>query len=312
MQGPQEMSYDFRRGLPDPPNEATWALGRKTDRTYLHRTFKFQIPTSRDYGKPARYVVKVFDEPEERLRATDIDSEIDWTERLLHETPAGRKQIKIQVAGAAGNVRQIEIQRVTTKGAESVLETILTLDREAAGRLIDVIQALPYIPVDGDEDSVRFDDQTLRDIFRDPDVIGRLYASAPEAFREAIRADTSAGDVVALAHRKAAVERFRILLSDDDAFEAARAEVGGSRERVWQVFLDDNPWILGVGLAGQLLTSWSDSRLEQVVSGFSVSGPGKRADAVLRTTGRIRSMVFAEIKHHQTLNRPGLCGGSPS
>jgi hypothetical protein len=32
----------------------------------------------------------------------------------------------------------------------------------------------------------------------------------------------------------------------------------------------------------------------------SVSGPGKRTDALMRTNGRIRSMIFAEIKHHRT------------
>jgi hypothetical protein len=37
-----------------------------------------------------------------------------------------------------------------------------------------------------------------------------------------------------------------------------------------------------------------------VVAGFSISGPGKRADALMRTSGRIRAMVFAEIKHHET------------
>jgi len=300
------MQYEFRRGLQDAPTEATWALGRKTDRTYLHRTFTFQIPTSRDYGKPARYIVKVFDELADRLSPTDSDRDLEWRQEILHTTPAGRKQLKIQIAGTAGEVRQIEIQRVTTSGGDARLENVLTLDREAAGRLIDVIQALPYIPVEGDEDTVRLDDQTLRDIFRDPDIIGRLYASAPEAFREAIRADASASDVVALAHRKAAVDRFRRLLSDEDAFEEARSELGGRRESVWQQFLENNPWILGVGLAGQLLTSWSDSRLEQVVSGFSIAGPGKRTDALLRTTGRIRSMVFAEIKHHQT----SLLGGT--
>lgn len=296
------MPYEFRRGVPNPPTEATWALGRKTDRTYLHRTFRLQLPTSRDYGKPARYVVKVFDEGSERLDTSDED--LEWREEVVHTTPAGRKQVKIQIAGAPGEVREIQIERVTASGDD--VENVLTLDREASGRLIDVIQALPYIPVEGDEDTVRLDDQTLRDIFRDPDVFGRLYQTSPEAFREAIRADASAGDVVALAHRKAVVDRFRSLLQDEDAFEETRSEVGGRRETVWQRFLEENPWILGVGLAGQLLTAWNDSKLEQVVSGFSIAGPGKRTDALLRTTGRIRSLVLAEIKHHGT----SLLGGS--
>lgn len=143
-------------------------------------------------------------------------------------------------------------------------------------------------------------EESFREIFAGSDVIGRLYSIAPEAFRQAIRSDASARDVVALNNRKAAVTRFQTLLRDKEAFEEARQEAGGRRETVWQAFLEENPWIVGVGLAGQLLTSWDGSKLEQVVSGFSVAGPGKRTDALLRTAGRIRSLVFAEIKHHET------------
>ncbi len=142
--------------------------------------------------------------------------------------------------------------------------------------------------------------EEFRALFSGPEISNRLYELAPEAFRQAIRSDASADDVVALAHRKAVALRFRALLEDDEFFEEARLGVGGRPEAVWQRLLEENPWILGVGLAGQLLTSWDDSRLEQVVSGFSVAGPGKRTDALLRTTGRIRSLAFAEIKHHKT------------
>jgi Domain of unknown function (DUF4263) len=55
-----------------------------------------------------------------------------------------------------------------------------------------------------------------------------------------------------------------------------------------------------VSLAAQLLTSWDPEKLEQVVRGPSITGPGKRVDALLETSGRIRSLVFAEIKHHET------------
>jgi hypothetical protein len=91
-----------------------------------------------------------------------------------------------------------------------------------------------------------------------------------------------------------------VLLTEPPAFDDALAECGGRREAVWQRFLEENPWILGISLAGQLLTSWDSAKLEQVVAGFSVGGSGKRTDALLRTSGRIRSLVFAEIKHHET------------
>ena len=146
----------------------------------------------------------------------------------------------------------------------------------------------------------------LGDLFKSPEVSERLYNLSPDAFRAAIQSDPAATDVIALNHRKAVVERFRILLSDSDVFAEAKSEHGGRPEAVWQSFLEESPWILGIGLSGQLLTSWNNERLEQVVAGFSVTGPGKRADALLRTAGRIRSLAFAEIKHHET----PLLGGS--
>lgn len=91
----------------------------------------------------------------------------------------------------------------------------------------------------------------------------------------------------------------RLWLEDDDAFADANAEAGGP-ERAWQKLLEANPWVLGIGLGGQLFTSWEAGSLEQTVVGRSIKGVGKRADALLRTAGIVRSLAFAEIKHHQT------------
>jgi hypothetical protein len=241
-------------------------------------------------------VVKVFDE------TTDSGStftDLDWEEAVIQTTPGGRKQIKLQVARQAGNVREIQLERVDTAGGAPKIERLLTLDREAAGRFIDLVRAIEHIPVEGGENTVRIDDQTLHDFLTDPGALARLYDSDPERFRELIRSDVDAPDVIALAHRREAVQRFRQLLTDADEFAAEQERCGGP-EKVWQEFLEANPWILGISLAGQFLTSWDEQRLEQVVAGFSVAGAGKRTDALLRTAGLVRSLAFAEIKHHET------------
>jgi hypothetical protein len=124
-----------------------------------------------------------------------------------------------------------------------------------------------------------------------PEVMRRLYDRGADKLRELITNDPSADDLVALAHRRKVVERFEELLTDDEAFQEAQAKCGGRPEAVWQRFLEDDPWILGISLAGQLLTSWDSTKLEQAVAGWSIAGPGKRTDALLRTTGRIRSLV---------------------
>jgi hypothetical protein len=275
--------------------DADYARGRLPGRTYASKSFPLAVRGSRDYGQPARFVCKVFDEDgQDRLDPEAPD--IEWTEEIVEETPAGRKQIRVQLARETGQVREIQIQRVPRTG-DSV-EPLLTLNREGSRRLIDLVKSLDYIPVEGDSEGIRVDDSLIRDLFADPAAVESLYRRDPEKFRRAIAEDASAADLVAIAHRKAVIARFRELLEDPEAFAAARAETGGGPELVWQSFLEDNPWILGITLAGQLLTSWSAERLEQVVAGFSVAGRGKRTDALLRTNGAIRSLVFAEIKHH--------------
>lgn len=147
----------------------------------------------------------------------------------------------------------------------------------------------------------RLDDQELTEILADPAAGTFLYQMNPEAIRSAIASDPNARDLAALAYRRSQITKFRCLLTDPNYFEDVRGSIGKvGRERVWQDFLELNPWILGVGIGGQLYTSWNSERLEQVVRGFSILGSGKRVDALLRTAGRVKSLVFAEIKHHET------------
>jgi hypothetical protein len=281
---------------PEPANEVVWATGRMPDRTYLHRSFYLNLPASQDYGQPARYVVKVFDE----LLVQDLPSgdEYETEVHVLMTTPGGRKQMTIQLVRESGNVRQIQIQQVPTEPTGKKLKTLLTLDRQGSQRLIDVIKSLDSIPIEGGA-SVRIDDDLLRQVFEDPDVLQTLYDSNPEAVRNLIEVDTGAEDVIAIARRREVCAYFRNLLLDDDFFDSEAANHGG-QEAVWQHLFEEEPWLLGSNLTGQVATGWSDERLEQVVKGYSVDGPGKRADALMRTNGRIRAMVFTEIKHHRT------------
>jgi hypothetical protein len=276
-------------------NEVTWATGRLPDRIYAHRSFTLDLRASQDFGQPARYVVKVFDEPAPDPATAELDRE-EW---IVTTTPAGRKQLKLQVAREAGHVRELVIERVPTSPHATRLEPILRLDRDGAARLIDLVKLLDFIPVEG-ATSVHVDEQMLRDLFADPSALRSLYRRDPERFRRFIESDEAADDVIAVAHRRDVVERYRRLLSDPGYFAEEAAAHRGGREAVWQDLLEDNPWILGASLAGQLLTSWDDDKLEQVVAGFSVGGSGKRVDALMRTNGRIRGMAFAEIKHHET------------
>jgi len=273
------------------PTEVTYAEGRYTTRTYASRSFTMQF--GRDRGQPARYVHRVFDEV-----VTEDDNEWEWTNDVVYTTPGGRKQLELQVAREAGAVRKIRIQKVPTSGDRTKLEPVLELDRDQATRLIDMLKALDSIPIEG-ESTVHVDDQLLRDVFADPAAIASVYADDPERFRALIETDANASDVIALQHRREVAATMRAWLNDDDAFAEANLAAGGP-EKAWQRLLEANPWVLGIGLGGQLFTSWEEGRLEQTVVGRSIKVVGKRADALLRTAGIVRSLAFAEIKHHQT------------
>lgn len=278
-------------GGPPEPNEVTFAEGRLTTRTYVSKSFTAAF--GQDQGHPSRYVYRVFDEV-----VSDDDDDWDWTNEVVFTTPGGRKQIQLQVARSAGAVRKLRIQKVPTSGDLTRLETVLELDRDQSTRLIDMLRAIDVIPIEG-ESTVHVDDQLLRDVFADPTAMASVYASDPERFRALIESDAKANDVIALQHRREVASTMRKWLEDDLAFAQANAAAGGP-EKAWQYLLEANPWVLGIGLGGQLLTSWEEGKLEQTVVGRSIKGVGKRADALLRTAGIVRSLAFAEIKHHQS------------
>nr|WP_179535249.1 Shedu immune nuclease family protein [Actinopolyspora biskrensis] len=272
-------------------NEVTFAEGRLTTRTYVSSSFMTRF--SQDEGYPSRYIYRVFDEI-----PTDDEDDWDWTSEVVYTTPGGRKQLQLQVARTEGAVRKLKIQKVPTNGDRTRLEKVLELNREQATRLIEMLRAVDGIPVEGGE-SVRVDDQLLRDIFADPSAVENMYSQYPNRFRELIENDAEADDVIALKHRRSVVDQMRRWLENEEEFNAAAAKSNGP-ERAWQELLENNPWILGVGLGGKLYTSWDKRKLEQDVTGRSVKGVGKRVDALLRTTGLISSLTFAEIKHHRT------------
>ncbi len=183
-------------------------------------------------------------------------------------------------------------------------ESAVSLKQPEIGRLVELLKVLDAIPTEG-ETTVRVDDSLVQDLFADPSALTNVYNRDPARFHQLIHDDVAAQDVVAQASRRDAVNKVRRMLDDDAYFDSLiETEGNRSKERVWQLLFERNPWMLGVSFPNQLLTAWSSEKLEQVVDGFDVSGPGKRTDALMRTVGRVRSMVFLELKTHRT----GLLG----
>lgn len=270
-------------------SDADYARRRKTYRTYLSQSFK--APFGTDRGCPSRFIYKVFDEK-------DMEKQQENWRRTEYEL-GDRKQIRVHVAREPGAVREILIQKVPKSPSGSKLETLLKLDRQQSTKFIDLLKSLDSIPIE-DEQNTRIDDhQLLGDDISDFARLSELYRTKPEQFKKVIQSAESANDVIALQHRRNTVSKMRKWLEDDGTFNKESEKEGGP-EKAWQSLLEANPWILGVGLGGQLLTSWDKEKLEQITTGANVKGSGKRVDALLKTNGIVSSIVFAEIKHHQT------------
>lgn len=272
--------------------DGEYADGRLPERTYVSRSFDLAGAP----GVPARFVTKVFD-PE---APEDLEPVGDGTDWLIRESPKGRVQLKLLVSRQPGHVSHIWIQRITHTSRGATATNVLSLGDQDAARLIELLRNLEYIPISGDE-RIRVDDALVKELFTSPESLTQLYEQDPVLFRRLITDDAAARDVVAVARRRAEVDRFRRLLDDPAYFDSEVALTSRKRgEDVWQRFFEANPWILGTGLGGQLYTSWDEEKLEQVVGGASIAHEGKRADALMRTSGVVRWMTFAEFKTHRT------------
>ena len=91
-------------------------------------------------------------------------------------------------------------------------------------------------------------------------------------------------------------------LMTDHAFLAEKERLAALRtEDIWQAFFEENTWIFGYGLTLLACEKYGSDKLQQVSSGSNVfTGGGKRSDAIMRTKGFVQTLLFAEIKKHDT------------
>lgn len=286
--------WDFESESEAPMTETAFAQGRSPGHTYTSKTFANRNEYSADFGQPSRFAYEVFDDDGTATRL--IRDGEEWS---VTPVDRSRTQIKVLVSREAGALVDLWIQRVPLPGAGGAVKDVLRVRRDNALRLAEFFRRLNLMEPDGADSGTRIDDETLAQLINDPAAVRLLYGSRPQELRDLIAADVEAQDVIALAGRKAALDEFRHLLGEDEYFDS-QIESGKGREAVWQKYFEENPWVLGIELGSQLFTSWSDGRLEQVVAGHTFDGVGKRADALLKTSGLIKSLVFADIKHHRT------------
>lgn len=129
---------------------------------------------------------------------------------------------------------------------------------------------------------------------------GQEKDSLLAAMKLRIGNELSQADIDLLTDRRGQLNEFRRLLEDEAHFAEQRTQ-GQGPEAVWQDFFERNQWIFGYGLSFVACESLRDGKLEQITTGANIfHGAGKRSDAVMRTKGYLSSLLFGEIKTHET------------
>lgn len=162
--------------------------------------------------------------------------------------------------------------------------------------VIAFIQALPGVELpESSFKLVTLDDNELAELLAKQD-----KSSVLAAMRLSIGDGLTQADINMLTNRRDQLDEFHRLLSDSKYFAEQRKK-SHSPEAVWQRFFERNQWIFGYGLTFVACESLSDDKLERITTGAGVfTGAGKRADAAMRTRGYLSSLLFGEIKTHET------------
>ena len=140
----------------------------------------------------------------------------------------------------------------------------------------------------------------------DADLTEALRGRSKDEILRAVKAhlgtDITDADVQMLVDRRSTLEHFERLLGEPGFLtsEQERLSLSGP-EAVWQDFFESHQWIFGYGLTLVSCDSVGTKKLEAITTGANVfTGGGKRIDAAMRTRGFIQSLLFAEIKRHDT------------
>jgi hypothetical protein len=278
-------------------NDHAFAAGRIPGRFYLSKSFPYGQSSERGVndpdasdrvGRPARFAYQVFDEEDRLLFAQE-----DGRETVLRETSRARQQLKAIFFEDDRRVQRLVLQRFTSSG-KPFAGSVFSLSSAEVTRLkifLNLIESLPTLPGQG----TRLDPESLRELLQDTEIPEQVYRADRDEFFRLIEEDSDARDVIAIANRRKCVEIFERLLDNPEYFaDRQRAHNKRRPEDLWQLFFEQNRWIFGFGLAGQVLLG--SDRLETVIEGTTPWGHGKRADALMQTGGILSTLCLVEIK----------------
>ncbi len=273
---------------------------KKTDKIYLSRLIEVKTQRVNKEGevqevkRPLRIISKILDINENHKFIKD------GKEISLRITPGQRQEIKAKFYEDTRGISSLQIQKYTIKSG-TPHNTYFTFTGEEIEKLFYFIKNIALLPIK-DSKKARIDDRFLEEIILTKAQALKIISEHPEISREIIENEITKKDIVNLGYRKKQLDIFEKLLKDQHYFNKARENLGTNKrdEDVWQSFFEINTWILGYGLDFVFNASLENTKLEQVVSGYSFNSSGKRIDALLKRKGLINSLCFVEIKTHKT------------
>jgi len=261
---------------------------KKPEKTYISKSLSFRSQADRKI----RIASKVLDSPETHSFV------LENGEHVIRVTEGGRQEIVAKFYEDTRGIFTLTFQRFTADGGVPH-KTHFSLQGEEIPKLLTFISNLQLVDLSSPQ-SINITDSELARMLLSRKQAQNLINQNQDLVLELARSEVTTKDIVALGFRRSQLERFDRLLNDPDFFDQERRALSTTEEGVWQAFFEQNKWIFGYGLTYLHLASLDDLKLEQVVVGYDLSGPGKRADAVLKTRGLINALCFVEIKKHAT------------
>ncbi|MGI3903167.1 MAG: Shedu immune nuclease family protein [Janthinobacterium lividum] len=270
----------------DELEERSLFFSRRLDKSIVSKSFPDLS------GRSLRIVSKVVD-GQEGLKLAKVNGET-----ILRFTASGRFCVKATFFEDDRRIKTLVLQRFSTRTGP--------LDRESFSLVGDEIEDFLHFVVGiktmslDDTGKMHISDDALRALVLDKTQVAQIFADHESLFLEIAQGENLQRDLISVGYRRKQLERFETLLNDEGVFAAERAAMQTTPEGVWQTFFEANTWIFGYGLSYQFLSTLDKKKLEQVVRGFDVTGPGKRTDGLLKTQGIVKSLCFVEIKRHDT------------
>jgi hypothetical protein len=241
---------------------------------------------------PLRIASKVIDS--EGLHYATVKKEV-----VLRHTPNSRTEIVAKFLESDRQLRVVTLQAFSPKtGAPH--QTHFSFIGSEISRLLEFFQHIVSVEFDS-PGKVNLADRELKKLIVSREQAKSLVQENQQFFAEALQADLTREDVIALGYRKRQLATFARLLSDRDYFEEIKKQKHArGDEALWQLFFEKNSWVFGYGLSYFFVTGFEGKKLEQVVQGHNLLERGKRADGLMKTRGIINSLCFVEIKTHNT------------